>query len=91
MREVYARLVQGVPAQLPESTRGEVYARLVQGVPAGSTHGRGVREARPGGPGTTTRADTWGSCTPGSSRGSRYTYQGANVGEVYAWRVQGSK
>jgi hypothetical protein len=89
---------------------GKVYARLVQGVPARSPHGGGVRQDRPGGPGTitrehtwgrlrqacaggpgtTTRADTWGSCTPRSSSGSRYTCQGANVGEVYTWRVQRS-
>jgi hypothetical protein len=73
---------------------GEVYTRLVQGVQVqlpGSTRGGGVRQARPGGPGTPTREHTWGRCTPDSSRGSRYTYQGAHVGEVYARLVQGVK
>ncbi len=71
---------------------GEVYARLVQGVQVhlpGSTRGGGVRQTRPGGPGTPTREHTWGRCTPDSSRGSRYTYQGAHMGEIYTRLVQG--
>ncbi len=64
---------------------GEVFARLVQGVQvhiAGSTHGGDIRQARPGGPGTPTSEHTWGRYTPGSSRGSRYTYRGTHVGEM---------
>ncbi len=68
---------------------GEVYARLLQRVQVhllGSTCVGGGCHARPGGPCTTTRENTWGRCAPGSSRRSQ---QGAHMGEVYARLVQG--
>jgi hypothetical protein len=67
----------------------EVDVMLVLGVHVqlpGSTRGGGVHQAIPGGP---SREHTWGRCTPGSSRGSRYTYQGPHAGEEYAMLVQG--